>query len=68
MVSTSSERQRKRRAKLKASGKYGEYRKKETEYHKRWEAGKKVRMTTEQKMQLREIECLRKRQYRAKLR
>ena len=58
MASMSAERQRKRWAKLKSDGKYGEYRKKETDYHTKWEAGKKARMTTEQKLQLREFERL----------
>ena len=68
MASSNAERQHKKRTKLKSDGKYAEYRKKETDYHKKWEARKKASMTTEQKLQLREFERLRKRKQRAALR
>ena len=58
---SSADRQRERRVRLKAEGKYEGYKKKQSEYHRQWEKKRKLGMSAKQR---KEYERKRKAEYR----
>ena len=68
MGTTSAERMRKLREKVRKEGKYKEYRQKESAYHQQWYMYRKGTMTSPAREKNREKERLKKQRYRMKKR